>query len=135
MAVTIASELLAGIVAEAQRFVSVEICGLLLGTGDRIAAARPCRNVAAEPAHRFEIDPAELLAAHRTARGGGPAILGHYHSHPTGDPTPSARDAADAAPDGSLWLIVGGGEARLWRAVAAGAMHGRFDPVALHVGA
>jgi desampylase len=133
MAVTIASERLAGIVAEAQRFVSVEICGLLLGTGDRIEAAPRCRNVAADPARRFEIDPAELLATHRAARAGGPAVIGHYHSHPTGDPAPSRQDAADAAPDRSLWLIVGGGEARLWRAVADGEVHGRFEPVALRV--
>src|SRR3546814_6701011 len=50
----------------------------------------------------------------------GPAIAGCYHSHPCGPAEPSARDAAAAAPDGALWLIVGeiedGRAARLWRA-------------------
>jgi desampylase len=108
-----------------------EICGLLLGRGERIERVVPCRNVAATPATRFELDPAALLAAHRAARQGGPAVLGHYHSHPSGDARPSPRDAADAAPDNSLWLIVAGGAVTAWRARADGALHGRFDAVAL----
>ncbi|HEX8556121.1 MAG TPA: M67 family metallopeptidase, partial [Sphingomonas sp.] len=110
-----------------------EICGLLFGTPDVIAAAHPCRNFATDPRARFEIDPAPLLAAHRAARAGGARVIGHYHSHPSGAPTPSLTDAACAAPDGSLWLIAASGEVRAWRAVPHGALHGRFDPVALHV--
>lgn len=110
---------------------SDEICGLLFGAPDAIEAALPCRNVAADPHRRFEIDPAALIAAYRATRGGGPALLGCYHSHPGGDATPSAQDAADAAADGSLWLIVAGGEARLFRAVERGELHGRFDRVVL----
>lgn len=105
-----------------------EVCGLLFGTADRVDAMLACRNVASEPLTAFEIDPAQLLAAHRAARGGGGAIVGCYHSHPGGDATPSPRDAAAAA-NGWLWVIVGGGEARVFRAVDAGAIHGRFDAV------
>ncbi|MEP9400868.1 Mov34/MPN/PAD-1 family protein [Sphingomonas silueang] len=108
----------------------IELCGLLRGEGRRIVAADPAANVAADPARTFEIDPAALFAAHRDARRpGGAAVVGCYHSHPSGDPMPSATDAAQAAPDGMLWLILGHAQARLWRAVAAGAVHGRFDPV------
>jgi desampylase len=103
-----------------------EICGLLLGDP---AQARACRNLHPEPARHFEIDPAALLRAHREARAGGAAVIGHYHSHPSGDPTPSRADAAGAPPDRSIWLIVGGGEARAWVAVDDGSVHGRFDPV------
>ena len=91
-----------------------EVCGLLLGHSGCIAEARPAANVAPDPARHFELDPAALLAAHKAARAGGPAIMGHYHSHPGGCPEPSATDAACAAPDGSLWLILGRGKARLW---------------------
>ena len=108
-----------------------EVCGLLLGTRDRITEARPCRNVAADPTVRFEIDPAALLAAHRAARCGGPAVVGHYHSHPSGLAEPSPRDAADAAPDGSIWLIAAGRQVTGWVAVANGALHGRFVPLRL----
>jgi desampylase len=133
MTVLIASDVLRQIVADAKANVSVEVCGLLFGTVGTIEAHASCRNVAADPTRRFEIDPAQLLSAHRQARAGGPRIVGLYHSHPTGDPTPSRQDAADAAPDNALWLIVDAREARLWRAVANGAIHGRFDPVPLRV--
>ena len=108
-----------------------EVCGLLLGEGERVVRVDRCTNVAAAPARRFEIDPAALIAAHRAARGGGLRVLGHYHSHPSGDAMPSPRDAADALPDGSVWLVVANGTMTAWRAVEGGRIHGRFDPVAL----
>lgn len=131
MTVTISSDALDLICKSAAASPDYEVCGLLLGEGDHVARAVPCDNVSAEPGRRFEIDPAALIAAHRVARGGGPAVIGHYHSHPTGLAEPSPRDAADAAPDGSIWLIAGGGAVTAWRAVAAGERHGRFDPLAL----
>lgn len=97
-----------------------EVCGLLLGAPGRVEDARPTANVAPEPACHFEIDPAALFAAIRAERGGGPALIGYYHSHPSGVAEPSARDAADAAGDGKLWLIVGGDTVRAWRSGAAG---------------
>lgn len=129
--VRISRRLLHRIAAETASDPAVEVCGLLLGTGEEVTAVEPCRNVAADPATRFEIDPAALLAAHRRARGGGPAVLGSYHSHPTGRAEPSPRDAADAAPDGAIWLVAAGGAVTAWRAVPDGALHGRFDPVGL----
>ncbi|QGP78333.1 M67 family metallopeptidase [Sphingobium sp. CAP-1] len=108
-----------------------EICGLLLGRADRIEAIAPAANVAPDPARHFELDPATLIAAHRAARGGGPAVLGHYHSHPSGVAAPSATDAACAAPDGSLWMIVGGGDVTLWRAGPGTAVNVHFTKVAL----
>ena len=108
-----------------------EICGLLLGTEGRIDAVLPAANVAADPRRHFELDPALLILAHRAARSGGPAVIGHYHSHPSGKAVPSATDADCAAPDGSLWLIVAGGEARLWLAGPDGAVYGRFTQIAL----
>lgn len=108
---------------------AVEVCGLLLGDGEVVTAAVHCFNVADDPGRSFEIDPRQLLAAHRAARGGGPRILGCYHSHPDGAPTPSPRDAGDAAANGWLWLIAAGRAVGLYRAVQGGAWHGRFDAV------
>ena len=108
-----------------------EICGLLLGTGDHVTQLVPCRNVASDPAVRFEIDPGALISAHRAARGGGEQVIGHYHSHPSGLAEPSARDAADAAPNGWLWIIATASEATAWRAVEGGGCHGRFEEVNL----
>ncbi|HEX7781861.1 MAG TPA: M67 family metallopeptidase [Sphingobium sp.] len=109
-----------------------EICGLLLGAGDVCTAIVPAANVAADPARHFEIDPATLIAAHREARRGGPAILGHYHSHPSGMAEPSATDAAAAHSDGMLWLILAGDARGFWRA-GQGGLHGRFSPEPLDV--
>jgi proteasome lid subunit RPN8/RPN11 len=62
-------------------------------------------------------------------------VIGHYHSHPNQDSTPSPRDAAAAAEEGTLWLIIGNSTARLWRVVEGGPWLDRFEPVALHVAA
>lgn len=107
-----------------------EKCGILRGRGERITAVDPAENVSDTPEVAFEIDPATLLAAYRAQRRPRALqVLGFFHTHPSGDPTPSIRDADCAAPDGKLWLIATSLQARLWRAVPDGAVHGRFDPV------
>lgn len=110
-----------------------EVCGLLLGSATQIEAIMPGPNVAPDPARHFELDPAVLLAAHRRARAGGLAVVGHYHSHPSGVAAPSATDLACATPDGSLWLVVAGAQASLWSALpdAQGEVH--FVPATLCV--
>ena len=108
-----------------------EACGLLFGAADRITDWQAVENVAEEPERRFEIEPGALFAALRAERAGGPKIVGYWHSHPSGDATPSVTDAAMAQPDGKLWLIVAQGGETLWRAGDRGALHGRFTPVEL----
>ncbi len=108
---------------------AVEVCGLLLGSDVKVTEVVHCRNVATDPAAAFEIDPGQLIAALKATRAGGPQVLGCYHSHPGGVPEPSPRDAADAAPNGWLWVIVGGREVRMYRAVESGELLGRFEPV------
>ncbi|MGL4314132.1 MAG: M67 family metallopeptidase, partial [Sphingomonas sp.] len=97
-----------------------EACGLLFGEAARIAEVSLCANVAADPLRHFEIDPAALFAALRAERAGGPKLIGYWHSHPSGKPTPSATDRAMAAPDGKYWLIVADGDVALWRASPTG---------------
>lgn len=121
MRLEISSTLMARLLGEAGGSPEREICGLLFGSARAIDATERCANVAADPARRFEIDPAALFAAHRRARAGGATVLGCYHSHPTGRPEPSATDAASAMGDGAVWIILGGGEARAWRSVVPGA--------------
>ncbi|MFM9829559.1 MAG: M67 family metallopeptidase [Sphingomonas sp.] len=107
-----------------------EKCGILRGRGERIMRADAAANVSPWPGRKFEIDPAALIAAYRTARRPNAlAVLGFFHTHPSDDVMPSVTDAACAAPDGKLWLIATMREARLFRAVSDGAIHGRFDPV------
>jgi proteasome lid subunit RPN8/RPN11 len=136
MIVEIASGLSEELLAAAAASPEAEICGLLLGQPGRIEALRPARNMAIQPERSFEIDPATLLAVHREARGLGQQVIGHYHSHPGGQPRPSRRDAARALENGQLWLIIAQNGLTVWRTVSAdteGALHGRFTPVHLEV--
>ena len=76
----ISTALLASILAEARGAPMMEVCGLLLGTADAIAAHLPARNVAADRRTTFEIDPATLLAAPGRPRSLGefwPSLGGH----------------------------------------------------------
>jgi len=116
--------------AEAAASPDAEVCGLLLGEGLRVGRAVACRNVADDPATAFEIDPAQLIAAHRAARDGGPGVIGHYHSHPSGDAALSARDMAAARHD-EIWVIVGGGRTTAWLAFEAEAGQMDFIPLDL----
>jgi len=134
MKLEISSRVVDAIVAAADARPDAEICGLLFGGAGRIDDFQLCSNVASDPACAFEIDPAQLLAAHKAMRAGGPNTLGCFHSHPGGSTAPSLRDAEMAAPDGSFWLIAARSEIGIWRAVANGVRHDRFDPVAWHLG-
>lgn len=114
-----------------------EVCGLLLGQPGReqavVQALVPASNVAADPARSFEIDPATLLASHRTARGQGRRVIGHWHSHPNGHLEPSRRDAARALDNGQIWLIIAGGGIGAWVAETRRAGPAAFRPVAIEV--
>jgi proteasome lid subunit RPN8/RPN11 len=105
-----------------------EACGLLLGAQGTVTIAQPAANIAAEPLRHFDIDPAALIVAHRAARAGGPAVLGYFHSHPTGLAVPSATDAAMAAHDGRIWAIVAGDGVTVWRDAPSG-----FEPLSYDV--
>lgn len=113
MTVRVAPTLVDTLLSAARAAPDREICGLLFGSPAEIERAEPADNVAAQPCDTFEIDPRALFAALRIERAGGDRLIGHYHSHPNGSAEPSPRDLAAAEP-GKLWLILGGGDARLW---------------------
>ena len=115
MEIGVTSGVMATLLQEAAGAGSLECCGLLLGQRGRVNAAQPAANVHPDPADHFEIDPAALIAAHRTARVGGPQVLGYYHSHPNGRAEPSTTDRAQASGDGRIWAIVAAGAVTWWR--------------------
>lgn len=108
-----------------------EACGLLVGraTAEAVAVTglAPSRNLAAAE-DAFEIDTAMQLALQRRLRGTGESVVGVWHSHPAGAPTPSARDAEGAWEAGLAWLITAGEATTAWRALGNGA---GFAPAAL----
>jgi len=118
--VEVSGQALAAMRAHAAASLPHEACGILLGEGGRVSEARPAANVHPSPHTRFEIDPQALIDAHRAARGGGgPQVVGYYHSHPRGPAEPSATDRASASGDGKVWAIVAPNDpeadARFWR--------------------
>ncbi len=101
MDVKISSELHDMLIAFAQETPSEEVCGLLFGDASKITHIQKTNNISSSIVDQFEIDPAQLIAAHRAARADGPALLGCFHSHPNGVCSPSLQDAESATPDGS----------------------------------
>lgn len=69
----------------------LECCGLLAGRDSVITTALPATNALASPT-AFEIAPRELFSLFREIRRAGLDHLGIYHSHPSGDNSPSASD-------------------------------------------
>jgi len=122
----IASEAAEAVLADARDRHPHEACGLLLGQLGTVTRAVSAANVAVHPERTFEIDPATLLRVHREARGGGEAVVGHYHSHPNGVACLSRTDAARAAVDGQLWLLASNDALTGWVRTADG-----FAPVDL----
>jgi proteasome lid subunit RPN8/RPN11 len=94
------------IVEHAREAAPHECCGLLLGRSDSVSQVLPAHNIAADPATRFLIDPADHFAARRMARGAGLDVVGFYHSHPGSPAEPSRRDRDEFTYGGSLYLIV-----------------------------
>jgi proteasome lid subunit RPN8/RPN11 len=97
-----------------------ECCGLLIGNraGARWTVRRlaPSTNVAeGDRRTRFEVDPAILLREQRRARDAGEALIGLYHSHPDGEPVPSAEDERRAWQADQAWLILAAGRDRAIR--------------------
>lgn len=82
-----------------------EVCGLMIGTGDRVERYVPCTNVAAS-ARVYTIDPKEHLKAELGAEKDGLEIIGVVHSHTHSEAYPSPTDVAQAPDPGWHYLIV-----------------------------
>ncbi len=125
--------LLESLLREAKAAHSREICGVLLGREGVIEEAVPVANAARDPERSFLLDPAAHLAASRTARHAGRAIVGHYHSHPSGREEPSYADAQAAQEQGLYWLIIAGGGARLLISRRGGEILGAFGGIEIEL--
>jgi desampylase len=98
--------------AEARAAFPNECCGLIEGVstpeGWHATAVHKSKNLAADRARGFLIDPQVHFALLRALRGTSRAIIGCYHSHPNGRSEPSARDRHEAVDDGFIWLVAAG---------------------------
>jgi len=65
---------------------------LLAGREGTITRTFEAVNAAGDPTKSYEIAPVEIFKMVREMRASGLELLGIYHSHPTGENRPSARD-------------------------------------------
>lgn len=93
------------LLAEAWRALPNESCGLLAGRGRAVARVFRATNALASPT-AYEIRPRELFALFRRLRAEGLDLVGIYHSHPTGDNFPSARDLERAYYPETAYVII-----------------------------
>ena len=113
--IEISRDHLARIEALAREAFPHECCGLLIGREAssiiHVTRIAESRNLAApERQDRFEIDPALQFSLLRELRDTPESIVGVYHSHPNGRPSPSPRDLDDARDPSLIWLITAVGE-------------------------
>jgi len=104
-AIRIHGHVLDEISADARRNAREECCGLLAGRDGEITASYGATNASAS-ASRYEIAPEELFRIMREIRAAGLALLGIYHSHPTGDNSPSPTDVERAYYPGAAYFIL-----------------------------
>ena len=83
-----------------------EVCGLLGGTGSRAGSFYPVRNVAADAASEFLMDPEQQIEVMRRMRESGETLVGIFHTHPDSTAVPSAKDLEQAAYPGTRYLIL-----------------------------
>jgi proteasome lid subunit RPN8/RPN11 len=103
--IRIRREILASLLDQARREPNVECSGLAGGREGAITRAFPAPNALAS-ATAYEIAPEDLFRLMREIRAAGLELLGIYHSHPTGENKPSARDIERAYyPDAAYFIL------------------------------
>jgi len=104
--------LAARVLLAASRAYPNECCGLIEGAaapnGWRALQIHEAANIADNPKVRFLIDPQVQFDLMRRLRDAKTRIIGCFHSHPGGEPIPSATDRAEAYESDFLYLIAGG---------------------------
>jgi proteasome lid subunit RPN8/RPN11 len=101
--IRIESEPWAHMVAHARQTYPNECCGAMLGSTDgerkTVRIALPLENAfAGARAARYELRPADLLAADKAARERHMDLIGIYHSHPDCDAYFSKTDLQNSCP-------------------------------------
>ena len=98
-------EILARLLEEARRVPDEECCGLLAGRNGVVTEIYPAANALAS-ATAYNIAPKDLFRIMREIRAAGLELMGIYHSHPSGENKPSARDIGRAYyPDAAYFIL------------------------------
>jgi proteasome lid subunit RPN8/RPN11 len=94
------------ILTQAQHQPETETCGLLGARNGEAVRYYPVKNIAADPATRFEMDPQQQIDVMKTLRNNDEQLLAIVHSHPHSPPVPSAADMEEYGYPDAYYLIV-----------------------------
>ena len=94
------------ILTHAQQHEHTESCGLISKLDDTPAHYYAVKNIAADPATHFEMEPKQQIAAMKHMREHGEELYAIVHSHPQSHPVPSASDMHDAGYPEAYYIIV-----------------------------
>ena len=110
-----------------------EACGLLAGRAGQTHKVYLITNARHSPT-RYEMEPRELVQALEEMDENEWDLIGIFHSHPAGPPTPSPTDMAEAYYPDSAYVIcsLDRGE---WQARAFEIREGRAREIELQIGA
>jgi [CysO sulfur-carrier protein]-S-L-cysteine hydrolase len=103
--IRVRADILNEMLGHARREPGIECCGLLAGRDGIVAVIFPAKN-ALSSVTAYEIDPRDLFLLFRQMRAEGLEHLGIYHSHPSGENVPSARDIEQAYYSDQAYFIV-----------------------------
>ncbi len=104
MTISIPEAILDDLARAARAAAPAEACGLLAGSGSRVARFYPLANADGSAEH-FSMRPEEQFAAVRDMRKNGWAMLAVWHSHPASPPRMSREDLRLAFTPGVLYAI------------------------------
>lgn len=110
-----------------------EACGLLAGRSGRVEKVYLITNVQPSPT-RYEMEPGQLIEAILEMEKTEWELLGIFHSHPAGPPTPSPTDIAQAYYPDSAYIICSPAEVG-WQARAFEIRDGQAREVELAIAA
>lgn len=94
------------ILTQAQQQPETETCGLLGARDGEASRYYPVKNIAADPATRFEMDPRQQIDVIKSMRENGQQLLAIVHSHPHSPPVPSVADMRELGYPDAFYLIV-----------------------------
>jgi proteasome lid subunit RPN8/RPN11 len=94
------------VLAHAQQDEHIESCGLISASGGNPSHYYAVKNIAADPSTRFEMEPAQQIAAMKHMREQGEDLFAIVHSHPEGPPLPSATDMQEVGYPDAYYIIV-----------------------------
>ena len=94
------------VLTHAQQHEHSESCGLISATNGIPIHYYAVKNIAADPATRFEMEPAQQIAAMKHMREHGEDLFAIVHSHPESPPLPSATDIQEVGYPDACYIIV-----------------------------